>query len=86
MGELKFWVKHCQEDSAEGKPSRMCLHYSANDLDHLAQAFHRVVLALDRHDHFGAAGQSGLGHFAKGGGRVDEDGVEGGAIEVEMLA
>ena len=85
MGQLKIWVEHRQEDPPEGQSSGLILHDVPNDMDHLGQSFHRVVFALDRHDHLGARGQSRLGQFPERRGRIDDDRIENAGFGIEVF-
>ena len=85
VGQLKIWVEHRQEDTAEGQTAGLIFHDIPDDMDHLSQAFHSVVFALDGHDDFGARGQSRLGQFPKGGRRIDDHRIENARFGIEVL-
>ena len=58
-GELEAVVVHGEHDAAELEAGLVRFHDLPHDLDHLRQAFHCIVFALDGHQQFIGAGERG---------------------------
>ena len=63
----------------------LLLHHLADDFDHLGQTFHREVFALDRHEHFGRAGQGRAGQLAQRRRAIDQHEIVGAQAAGQML-
>ena len=70
--QLQRVVVHRQHDAAELQLAGLPLHHLANHFDHLRQAFHGEILALDRHQHFGRSWPGPSASSSPTRGAVDE--------------
>lgn len=79
-GEIQGVVVHGEQDAAEAEAAGIPLHHFADHFDHLRQAFHGEVLALDRHEDFGGAGQGGARELPERRRAIDQHEV----VEIEQ--